>query len=163
MILNPKLLICDEPVSALDVSVQGQIVNLLLDLQLDARMAILFISHNLAVVRHVSQRVLVIYGGRIVEVAATDTLFDCALHPYTQALLAAIPALPRSGGARLTELKPLETAPPANAGCAFRHRCRFALAVCASDIPRLTQIEPGHWAACHRAQELQAKAKFHGL
>jgi oligopeptide transport system ATP-binding protein len=162
MILNPKLLICDEPVSALDVSIQGQIVNLLLDLQLDGGMGILFISHNLAVVRHLSHRVLVIYGGRIVEVATTDTLFDCPVHPYTQALLAAIPALPGSGGARATELKPLETA-PLHIGCAFRHRCPLALALCAGDVPPLTQIEPGHWAACHRAHELHSKAQIHGL
>src|SRR5450631_1516891 len=92
MILSPKLLICDEPVSSLDVSIQGQIVNLLLDLQRDAGTAMLFISHNLAVVRHLSHRVLVMYSGTLVEIAARDALFDLPIHPYTRALLAAVPA-----------------------------------------------------------------------
>ncbi|HEY0745800.1 MAG TPA: oligopeptide/dipeptide ABC transporter ATP-binding protein [Steroidobacteraceae bacterium] len=157
MILNPKLLICDEPVSALDVSIQGQIVNLLLDLQRDAGMAMLFISHNLAVVKHLSHRVLVIYRGRIVEAASSDRLFDCPAHPYTRALLAAVPALPGADRARGTAPELLETGPPPNIGCGFRHRCPFAVAVCASDVPPLIQIEPGHWAACHLAHELMAK------
>jgi oligopeptide transport system ATP-binding protein len=163
MILNPKLLICDEPVSAMDVSIQGQIVNLLLDLQRDAGMAMLFISHNLAVVKHLSHRVLVIYRGRIVEAALSDSLFDCPVHPYTQALLAAIPALPGSDGARGTEPEPPETAPPPNVGCGFRHRCRFAVAMCASDVPPFIQVEPGHWAACHVAHELMPKTAIREL
>ncbi|MDP9088990.1 MAG: ATP-binding cassette domain-containing protein [Pseudomonadota bacterium] len=166
MILNPKLLICDEPVSGLDVSIQGQIVNLLLDLQRDAGMAMLFISHNLAVVRHLSHRVLVIYGGRIVEVAVSDTLFNCPLHPYTQALLTAIPALPGSESAQSPRPAapaaagawPQDIAREAQIGCAFRHRCPFAVAVCTSTVPPLKQIAPGHWAACHRANEWPPKA-----
>lgn len=165
MILNPKLLICDEPVSALDVSIQGQIVNLLLDLQRDAGMAMLFISHNLALVRHLSHRVLVIYGGRIVEVAVSDTLFGCPLHPYTRALLAAIPALPESGSAQSVRpetpaagASPQDAAGEADIGCAFQHRCPFAVAVCANIVPPLRQIGPGHWAACHRADESPPKA-----
>jgi oligopeptide/dipeptide ABC transporter ATP-binding protein len=163
MILNPKLLICDEPVSALDVSIQGQIVNLLLDLQRDTGMAMLFISHNLAVVRHLSHRVLVIFGGRIVEAAVSDTLFDYPVHPYTQALLAAIPALrPETLPAEVTP-GPQDAVGDADLGCAFRHRCPYGVAVCASAVPPLTQIAPGHWAACHRAHELLAKAAIGGL
>ena len=93
MILGPKLLICDEPVSSLDVSIQGQIVNLLLDLQREAGTAMLFISHNLAVVRHLSHRIMVMYSGRIVETASSEALFAAPVHPYTRALLAAIPSL----------------------------------------------------------------------
>jgi oligopeptide transport system ATP-binding protein len=94
MILGPKLLICDEPVSSLDVSIQGQIVNLLLDLQRDAGTAMLFISHNLAIVRHLSHRIMVMYSGSIVEVASRDALFSAPVHPYTRALLAAVPSIP---------------------------------------------------------------------
>jgi oligopeptide/dipeptide ABC transporter ATP-binding protein len=163
MILNPKLLICDEPVSALDVSIQGQIVNLLLDLQRDAGMAMLFISHNLAVVRHLSHRVLVIYGGRIVEAAGSDTLFACPVHPYTQALLAAVPALrPKTLPAKVAP-GPQDARGEADFGCAFRHRCPYRVAVCASVVPPLMQIAPGHWAACHRADELLPKAAIDGL
>ena len=165
MILNPKLLICDEPVSGLDVSIQGQILNLLLDLQRDAGMAMLFISHNLAVVKHLSHRVLVIFGGRIVEIAASGTLFEWPLHPYTQALLAAIPAHPGSKRARAVQpaapSAALDASPNGlgepDIGCAFRHRCRFAVAICANTTPPLTQISPGHWAACHRASEWRSK------
>ena len=171
MILNPKLLICDEPVSALDVSIQGQIVNLLLDLQRDADMAMLFISHNLAIVRHLSHRVLVIYGGRIVEVAPSVTLFDCPLHPYTQVLLAAIPAVPGSERAHTAQRQAPAAAAgglpdalsEADIGCAFRHRCRFAVAVCANSVPPLTQVAPGHWAACHRASEWRSNAAARSL
>src|SRR5579864_2566321 len=92
MILSPKLLICDEPVSSLDVSIQGQIVNLLLDLQRDVAMSMLFISHNLAVVSHLSHRILVMYSGRLVEIAARDALFTAPTHPYTRVLLASVPS-----------------------------------------------------------------------
>ncbi len=99
MVLRPKLLVCDEAVSSLDVSIQGQIINLLLDLQQDMGMAMLFISHNLAVVRHLSHRVLVMYLGKLVEVAACETLFDAPVHPYTRALLSAVPRIPPIVGA----------------------------------------------------------------
>jgi oligopeptide transport system ATP-binding protein len=141
MILSPKLLICDEIVSSLDVSIQGQIINLLLDLQ-DAGMAVLFISHNLAVVRQVSHRVLVMYLGRIVEISPRDALFAAPLHPYTRALLAASPP---------TELALASTSPLA--GCAYRERCPLAVSVCESSLPPLVEVIPGRWAACHRSQE----------
>jgi oligopeptide transport system ATP-binding protein len=156
MILNPKLLICDEPVSSLDMSIQGQIVNLLLDLQRDAGTAMLFISHNLAVVRHLSHRVLVMYSGKFVEVAAPDALFAAPRHPYTKALLTAVPAIePKPKGAAVPVA--MEELPAAArvraAGCAYRDRCPFALPVCATDVPPLAEAASGHWVACHRSHE----------
>jgi oligopeptide transport system ATP-binding protein len=156
MILNPKLLICDEPVSSLDMSIQGQIVNLLLDLQRDAGTAMLFISHNLAVVRHLSHRVLVMYAGKLVEIAAPDALFASPRHPYTKALLAAVPVIePKTEGAALPlRLEEASAAPRLPAcGCAYRDRCPYALAVCASTVPPLAQATTGHWVACHRSHE----------
>ena len=157
MILSPKLLICDEPVSSLDVSIQGQIVNLLLDLQRDAGTALLFISHNLAVVRHLSHRILVIYAGRLVEIAPRDALFASPVHPYTRALLAAVPpALPVQRSAATMQRVPLElpSTRPATTGCPYRDRCGYALALCATAEPPLEELAPGHWVACHRAREL---------
>ena len=164
MILGPKLLICDEPVSSLDLSIQGQIVNLLLDLQGDVGTAMLFISHNLAVVRHLSHRILVMYSGRLVEIAPRDALFASPLHPYTRALLAAVPAAP----ARDRAAPPLRAPPVAGqpvraaplpapqSGCVFRDRCTYAVAVCQTTVPPLEETAPGHWAACHRAREFTA-------
>jgi oligopeptide transport system ATP-binding protein len=154
MVLNPKLLICDEAVSSLDVSIQGQIVNLLLDLQREFAMAMLFISHNLAVVRHLSHRVMVMYSGRLVEVSSGDALFAAPLHPYTRALLAAVPRLPAVTGDELsiTCAELAETA--AASGCVFRNRCPFALPLCASADPPLAEVAAGRSAACHRSHEL---------
>ncbi len=171
MVLRPNFVICDEPVSSLDVSIQGQIVNLLLDLQREVGTSMLFISHNLAVVRHLSHRVLVMYLGRIVELAARDTLFAAPIHPYTRALLEAVPSLPsspppsnrppmptpaiagvrrpRSGAARISDSRA-----PRAAGCAYRDRCTYAIAVCAANVPPLEETLPGHLVACHRAREL---------
>ncbi len=155
MILGPKLLVCDEPVSSLDVSIQGQIVNLLLDLQRDAGTAMLFISHNLAVVRHLSHRILVMYSGRLVEVAPRDALFAAPIHPYTRALLAAVPS-PTPLLRTVQVPSPLIEAPASSAGegCAFRGRCSYALPVCGATTPLLEEVTPRHWAACHRAREL---------
>jgi oligopeptide transport system ATP-binding protein len=152
MILRPRLLICDEPVSSLDVSIQGQIVNLLLDLQRDAGTAMLFISHNLAVVRHLSHRILVIYSGRLVEIAARDALFGSPIHPYTRALLAAVPSA--SASPRAPPAPEIAHAP--DIGCAYRDRCRHAVARCATTVPELVEVAPAHWVACHRALELVA-------
>lgn len=155
MMLLPRLLICDEPVSSLDVSIQGQIVNLLLDLQRDTGAAMLFISHNLAVVRHLSHRILVMYAGRLVEIATRDALFATPVHPYTRALLAAVPPPPAQG---LVHSPPAPTEAPAaeppTTGCAYRDRCAYALAVCADSAPALEAAATGHWVACHRSREL---------
>jgi oligopeptide transport system ATP-binding protein len=165
MILGPQLLICDEVVSSLDVSIQGQIVNLLLDLQRAAGMAVLFISHNLAVVRHLSHRVLVMYLGKLVEIAPCDALFASPVHPYTRALLAAVPRLADAAAAatpargesaargELAAHGELAAARLMAFGCAFRDRCPYALPVCETSDPPLLEVAPGHWAACHRSHE----------
>jgi oligopeptide transport system ATP-binding protein len=155
MILLPKLLICDEPVSSLDVSIQGQIVNLLLDLQRDTRGAMLFISHNLAVVRHLSHRILVMYAGRIVEIAARDALFAAPVHPYTRALLAAVPPPPVEGFVRAPPaLMEAPAAEPSPTGCPYRDRCAHAVTICTASAPALEAVAEGHWVACHRSREL---------
>ncbi|MDB5413296.1 MAG: dppF1 [Rubritepida sp.] len=153
--LNPKLVVADEPVSALDVSVQAQIINLLLDLQDRLGLSMLFVAHDLSVVRHVSDRVAVMYVGRIVEVAPTDALYRAPLHPYTEALLAAVPAPDpaRRGHRRIAQG---DVADPANPppGCAFHPRCPYAIDRCRVDRPELTPVSDGRWVSCHRAEEL---------
>ena len=155
MMPRPKLLICDEPVSSLDASIQGQIVNLLSDLQRETGMAMLFISHNLAVVRHLSRRVMVIYLGRIVELAPRDVLFESPMHPYTRALLASVPD---SSGARAAVQPGVRGELPIGgeipSGCAFRDRCPYALGICAASRPALEQAGDDHTVACHRRREL---------
>lgn len=153
--LNPRLVVADEPVSALDVSVQAQIINLLLDLQDQLRLSMLFVAHDLGVVRHVSDRVAVMYVGRLVEIAPTEALYETPRHPYTQALLAAVPKA--DPALRDTAAAPLgEVADPANPppGCAFNPRCPFAVDRCRSERPGLRDLGGGHQAACHRAEEL---------
>jgi oligopeptide transport system ATP-binding protein len=155
MILRPKLLVCDEPVSSLDVSIQGQIVNLLVDLQKELGTAMLFISHNLAVIRHLSHRVLVIYRGRLVETADSDQLFAAPAHPYTQALLAAVPNPTRVPAA--SPIAALDETPVAAAregGCAFVDRCPYAQDQCRLTAPSLDEVGVRHAAACHRWREV---------
>lgn len=157
MMSNPKLLICDEAVSSLDVSIQGQIVNLLQDLQRETGMAMLFISHNLAVVRQISRRVLVMYRGRLVEAAARDALFAAPLHPYTRALIAAVLS-PDEAPARIAA-EPIDDEPRSSralAGCAFRSRCAYAAPVCGERPPRLEAAAEEHLVSCHRHAELAA-------
>jgi oligopeptide/dipeptide ABC transporter ATP-binding protein len=157
VIIRPSLLVCDEPVSALDVSVQGQVVNLLLDLQQSLGLACLFISHNLAVVRHVSDRLLVMYLGRVVESAPRDALFDRPLHPYTRALLDAVPSPEPGQAGRAPVLAgdlPSPLSPPP--GCPFSTRCRFALSRCRVDPPLPEDAGPSHTVACHRWREWPA-------
>jgi len=151
LILNPSLIVCDEPVSSLDVSIQAQVVNLLVDLQREYDLAYLFIAHDLAVVRHVSHRIAVMYLGRIVELCDRDELFREPLHPYTESLLSAIPIPdPRVRRPKRIILKgdlPSPSNPPT--GCHFRTRCPYAVERCRVESPALREVRPGHWAACH--------------
>jgi len=153
---GPKILICDEAVSSLDVSIQGQIVNLLHDLQRELGMGMLFISHNLGVVRHVSRRVLVLFGGSAVELAPRDRLFAAPAHPYTRALLAAVQGMHSPQAAASGELLAAEAAPadPNAAGCVFASRCVHRAAECLVSAPRLQQVTEQHLVACHRWRQL---------
>ena len=153
--LNPQFIVCDEPVSALDVSVQAQILNLLQDLQTEFQLTYLFVAHNLSVVKHISNRVAVMYVGKLVEVAATEELFLDPKHPYTEALISAVPKpdpLLRTERIILTG----EVASPANppSGCYFHPRCQYAESICSQEAPPLREVEPAHWAACHFADTL---------
>ena len=154
--LNPRLIVADEPVSALDVSVQAQIINLLLDLQDRLGLSMLFVAHDLSVVRHVSDRVAVMYVGRIVEIAPTDALYRSPRHPYTETLLAAVPAPdPTLRGRRMKatgEVADPSRPPP---GCAFHPRCPYAVERCRVERPELTEIAPGRFTSCHRADEIE--------
>lgn len=155
--LKPEFIVCDEPVSALDVSIQAQIINTLEQLQKKLRLTYLFIAHDLLVVRHISDRIAVMYLGRIVELTDADELYENPLHPYTQALLSAIP-IPDPEEAKKSERLILkgDIPSPLNApsGCSFRTRCQYAKDVCARSDPELYEIKKGHFIACHRACEI---------
>ncbi len=154
--VNPQLIICDEPVSALDVSVQAQIINLLKDLQEQLGLTYLFIAHDLSVVENISNRVAVMYTGRIVEMAETNELFHRPRHPYTEALMN---ALPKPDPALKAEriILPGEVADPSNLppGCAFHPRCRYAEDGCKRQIPELRDLDGGHLVACHRCEQIE--------
>jgi peptide/nickel transport system ATP-binding protein len=156
--LNPPLVVADEPVSALDVSVQAQILNLLLELQEKLGITILFVAHDLSVVKHISARVAVMYVGRIVETAPTEALFGSPKHPYTEALLSAVPIPdPRLRSERIVLQG--EVADPANTptGCHFHPRCRYAQDICKEKTPAQEEIAPNHFVSCHRARELSLR------
>jgi peptide/nickel transport system ATP-binding protein len=156
--LNPRLVVADEPVSALDVSVQAQILNLLLDLQEKLGLTYLFVAHDLSVVKHISERVAVMYVGRIVETAPTEELFASPKHPYTEALLSSVPKPdPRLRSERI--ILQGEVADPANTppGCYFHPRCSYAEAVCREKTPVQEEITPNHFVSCHRAGELSLR------
>lgn len=156
--LNPSLIVADEPVSALDVSVQAQILNLFLELQARLGLTYLFVAHDLSVIKHVSDRVAVMYVGKLVEIAETKELFNNPKHPYTEALLSAVPEPdPRRRSQRI--ILEGEVADPSNppSGCYFHPRCRYVVDRCWTVTPPLEEIEPGHSVACHRASEIALK------
>ncbi|MBB6691361.1 dipeptide ABC transporter ATP-binding protein [Cohnella xylanilytica] len=150
LILNPRIVICDEPVSALDVIIQSQIVNLMRKLQAELKLTYLFIAHDIAVVRHISDRIGIMYLGKLVEEAPTDKLFANPRHPYTQVLLSAVPVPDPSGRRERIALEgdlPSPLDPPS--GCAFHTRCPFATERCRTETPIRREVDEGHFAACH--------------
>ena len=155
--LNPKFIVCDEPVSALDVSIQAQILNLLMDLQEDQGLAYMFITHNMSVVRHISHNISVMYLGQLVETSPTKELFEEPLHPYTKALLSAIPSTdilhPRKRIVLNGEITSPIDPPP---GCRFADRCAYATEACRQP-QKLEQVKPGHFVACCRLGEIHEK------
>ena len=150
LMTNPKLIIADEPVSALDVSIQAQVLNLMQDLQKELDLTYIFIAHDLGVVRHISDRVGVMYLGKMVEVAVSAKLYDKPLHPYTQALLSAVP-VPDPDFVRDQLLIKGDIPSPSNppSGCTFHTRCPFKMDVCTTIVPKLVELESGHSVACH--------------
>ena len=148
--LNPRLIVCDEPVSALDVSIQAQVINLMVDLQREKRLSYLFIAHDLAVVEHISHRIAVMYLGRIVEYTDKRTLFTKALHPYTESLLLAVP-VPDPSVKRAKRVLQGDVPSPINppSGCHFHTRCPYAVERCRAEPPLLREVKPGQMVACH--------------
>jgi peptide/nickel transport system ATP-binding protein len=146
LVQEPKVVICDEPVSSLDVSVQAQILNLLEDMKDRFAISLLFISHDLSVVKNISDRVAVMYLGKLCEVAPADELYRSPMHPYTRALIGSVPSA-AGHSTRLSGELPSPLWPPS--GCRFRTRCPLAQARCAAEEPAMTEHQPGHFVACH--------------
>jgi oligopeptide/dipeptide ABC transporter ATP-binding protein len=153
--LNPKFIVCDEPVSSLDVSIQAQVINLMQDLQEELGLTYMFITHNMAVVRHMSDTIMVMYLGMMVEFADSEEMFRRRLHPYTQALLAAVP-IPEVGEKKERKLIKGEITSPIDPPdeCRFAKRCPYAKDICFAKTPAAEEVLPGHFVACHRAREL---------
>jgi peptide/nickel transport system ATP-binding protein len=158
LVLEPQVIVCDEAVSALDVSIQAQVINLLKDLQREMNLTYIFISHDLSVVEFISDKVGVMYLGKIVEFADTKTLFSNPKHPYTEALLSAVPVADPTIQMQRIPLEgeiPNPSNPPS--GCYFHERCRYCIDKCVGEVPKLISIAPEHQVACHRAEELALK------
>lgn len=155
--VNPEFIVCDEPVSALDVSIQAQVINMFDELQDKLGLTYLFIAHNLLVVKHISDRIAVMYLGKIVELADADEIYDHPLHPYSKALMSAVPQPdPQIARANKRIVLSGDIPSPLNApsGCAFRTRCPYAIAQCAQELPEFKEASSGHFVACHRASEI---------
>jgi oligopeptide transport system ATP-binding protein len=155
--VNPEFIVCDEPVSALDVSIQAQVVNMFGELQEELGLTYLFIAHDLLVVRHISNRIAVMYLGKMVELTDANEIYERPLHPYSKALMSAVP-MPDPKIARLNNRIPLsgDIPSPLNApsGCPFRTRCEYACERCAEEVPEFREISKGHFVACHRVEEI---------
>ena len=158
LVLNPRVIVCDEAVSALDVSIQAQVINLLHDLQQEFGLTYLFISHDLSVVEYISDKVGVMYLGKMVEFAPTKKLFEHPIHPYTESLLSAVPVADPTVQMERIPLEG-EIPNPANppSGCYFHTRCRFCTEKCKAEAPAYVELEPEHFVACHRAEELKLR------
>ena len=155
LILEPEFIVCDEPVSALDVSIQAQIINLLLDIQEQRKLTYVFITHDMMVVKYISDRILVMYMGEVAELAESKKLFEKPLHPYTKALLSAVPVPDVDNRQQRIILKGEVTSPiNPKPGCRFAARCRYATEICTCESPQPAEYEPGHLVSCHHAQEI---------
>ena len=155
--VNPDFIVCDEPVSALDVSIQAQVINMFDDLQEKLGLTYLFVAHDLLVVRHISDRIAVMYLGKMVELADANEIYNHPLHPYSQSLLSAVPVPdPKVARANKRIVLSGDIPSPLNApsGCPFRTRCRYATEACAQSMPPFTEVEAGHFVACHRVNEI---------